>query len=81
MTTRTLHTMFVVAILNSRIALTYLVQLLSMKRVGILHGGVPHGLDEKAIPPAQRLRIANYHEIFGSPGSSTALSDGENGIL
>ncbi|KAE9393879.1 delta 9-fatty acid desaturase [Gymnopus androsaceus JB14] len=55
--------------------------LLAMKRVGVLHGGVPHGLDEKrAIPPSQRLRIARYTELL-SPGSSSAYSDGEEGLL
>ncbi|EIN08842.1 delta9-fatty acid desaturase [Punctularia strigosozonata HHB-11173 SS5] len=53
--------------------------LLSMKRVGILHGGHPHGLDEKTIPPAQRLRIARYSEMGNY--SSSALSDGEAGLL
>lgn len=52
-----------------------------MKRVGILAGGVPHGLDDKMIPPAQRLRIAQYKELSGSPYSSSAMSDGENGML
>jgi stearoyl-CoA desaturase (delta-9 desaturase) len=47
-----------------------------MKRVGILHGGVPHALDEKAVPPSQRLRVARHSEI-SSPYSSTACSDGE----
>ena len=56
--------------------------LLSMMRVGVLHGGHQHGLQDKAIPPSQRLRIARYNEMGGgSPyASSTAWSDGE-GIL
>jgi stearoyl-CoA desaturase (delta-9 desaturase) len=58
-----------------------LFQLLSMKRVGILAGGAPHGLDDKVIPPAQRLRIARYNEISNSPYSSSAMSDVENGML
>ncbi|KAH9842436.1 delta9-fatty acid desaturase [Rhodofomes roseus] len=51
--------------------------LLSMKRVGVLHGGVQHGLDDKNIPPAQRLRVARYSELLSSSGSasSTACSD------
>ena len=50
-----------------------------MKRVGVLHGGMRQGLDDKIIPPSQRLKIARYNEM--SPyGSSTAYSDGE-GIL
>ncbi|KAJ7619514.1 delta 9-fatty acid desaturase protein [Roridomyces roridus] len=36
--------------------------LLSMKRVGVLHGGVPHILDEKNVPPSQRLRITRFNE-------------------
>ena len=50
--------------------------LLSMMRVGILHGGAPHGLEEKAVPPSQRLRVARNSEL-SSPYSSTAYSDGE----
>lgn len=48
-----------------------------MKRVGILHGGAPHGLEDKTIPPSQRLRIAHYNELNASGYSSTAFSDGE----
>jgi len=51
-----------------------------MKRVGILHGGSPHGLEDKMIPPSQRLRVARYNEIGTSGYSSAALSDGE-GLL
>ncbi|KAL5498517.1 OLE1_1 [Sanghuangporus vaninii] len=56
--------------------------LLAMKRVGVLHGGMPHALDEKVIPPSQRLRIMRYSEIGSSDswGSATAVSDGE-GLL
>ncbi|CAL1709075.1 unnamed protein product [Somion occarium] len=54
---------------------------LSMLRVGVIHGGCQHGLEDRAVPPAQRLRIARYNELSGSPyASSTAWSDGE-GIL
>lgn len=56
------------------------IQLLAMKRVGILHGGSPHGLEDKMIPPSQRLRVARYNEIGTSGYSSAALSDGE-GLL
>lgn len=48
-----------------------------MKRVGVLHGGAPHGLEDKTIPPSQRLRIARYNELSASGYSSAALSDGE----
>jgi stearoyl-CoA desaturase (delta-9 desaturase) len=54
--------------------------LLSMMRVGILHGGHPHGLDDKAIPPSQRLKITRYNEL-GSPYASSAMSDGETGLM
>lgn len=50
-----------------------------MKRVGILHGGHPHALDDKLIPPSQRLRIARYNEL--GTFSSSAMSDGEAGLL
>jgi len=55
--------------------------LLAMKRVGVLHGGMAHGAEDKAVPPSQRLRIARYNEM-GSPYASSALSqsDGE-GLL
>lgn len=48
--------------------------LLSMKRVGVLHGGAPLGVDDKQIPPSQRLRIARYSELGTA---SSAWSDGE----
>jgi stearoyl-CoA desaturase (delta-9 desaturase) len=57
--------------------------LLSMKRVGILHGGYAHGTDEKKkVPPSQRLRIARYGEIgsFSASAMSDGISDGE-GLL
>jgi stearoyl-CoA desaturase (delta-9 desaturase) len=46
-----------------------------MKRVGVLHGGVPHGLEDKTIPPSQRLRIVRYNEIGGSEHNSAAHFD------
>ena len=51
-----------------------------MKRVGILRGGQPHGTEELAIPPSQKLRVARYNEMSSPYGSSTAMSDGE-GLL
>ena len=51
-----------------------------MKRVGILHGGIQHGLQDKTIPPAQRLRIARYNELRGSgyhSSGTSAVSDNE----
>ncbi|KAJ7185047.1 hypothetical protein C8R46DRAFT_883669 [Mycena filopes] len=44
--------------------------LLAMKRVGILHGGTPLAVDDKVIPPSQRLKIARYAELLSSSGSS-----------
>ena len=52
-------------------------QLLAMKRVGVLHGGTSHGVNDKDIPPSQRLKIARYNELSSAYGSSTAYSDGE----
>ncbi|KAF7973851.1 hypothetical protein HWV62_14148 [Athelia sp. TMB] len=52
--------------------------LLAMKRVGVLHGGMAHGSEDKAIPPSQRLRIARYNEMTGSPYASSALSQTED---
>lgn len=55
-----------------------ILQLLAMKRVGVLHGGQPHGLEDRFIPPSQRLKIARYNELGSShSGSSTAYSDSE----
>jgi stearoyl-CoA desaturase (Delta-9 desaturase) len=58
----------------------FISQLLAMKRVGVLHGGMRQGLDDKVIPPSQRLKIARYNEMSSPYASSTAYSDGE-GIL
>ncbi|KAJ7749286.1 delta 9-fatty acid desaturase protein [Mycena maculata] len=49
--------------------------LLAMKRVGVLHGGIPLAVDDKAIPPSQRLKIARYAELSSPYASSTAYSD------
>ncbi|KAJ7233751.1 delta 9-fatty acid desaturase protein [Mycena rebaudengoi] len=49
--------------------------LLAMKRVGVLHGGIPLAVDDRAIPPSQRLKIARYAELSSPYGSSTACSD------
>lgn len=54
-----------------------LFQLLAMKRVGVLHGGMRQGIDDKVVPPSQRLKIARYNELSSQYGSSTAYSDGE----
>ncbi|KDQ25415.1 hypothetical protein PLEOSDRAFT_1106344 [Pleurotus ostreatus PC15] len=53
--------------------------LLAMKRVGVLHGGHPHGLEEKLIPPSQSLKIARYNELSSSYASSS-WSDSEGMI-
>ncbi|KAF8886523.1 delta 9-fatty acid desaturase protein [Infundibulicybe gibba] len=42
-----------------------------------LHGGTPHGLEDKVVPPSQRLKIARYNELSSPYNSSTAWSDGE----
>ncbi|KAF8833648.1 delta 9-fatty acid desaturase protein [Paxillus ammoniavirescens] len=39
--------------------------LLAMKRVGILLGGAPHGLEERVVPPSQHLRITRHGELGG----------------
>ena len=55
-----------------------------MMRVGVLHGGVQHALDDKHVPPAQRLRVARYTELsspYASSASSTAASDDYDGML
>ncbi|KAI0034196.1 delta 9-fatty acid desaturase protein [Vararia minispora EC-137] len=54
--------------------------LLSMMRVGVLCGGVPHALEEKAVPPSQRLRVARNDELanpYSSPGSSSGYEGEE----
>jgi hypothetical protein len=47
-----------------------------MKRVGVLLGGMPHGLlDNQTIPPSQRLMIAHYDDInFSSSSSSSSYT-------
>lgn len=62
---------------SGSLTLILFLQLLAMKRVGVLHGGMPHGSEEKAIPPSQRLRITRYSET-GSPYASSALSQTED---
>ncbi|KZT11179.1 delta9-fatty acid desaturase [Laetiporus sulphureus 93-53] len=52
---------------------------LSMMRVGVLSGGMQHGLDDKSVPPSQRLRIARYSELCLN-SASTSWSEDE-GIL
>lgn len=78
MTIQMRHTMYVLDFDCITLIVTFH-QLLAMKRVGVLHGGAPHGTEDK-IPPSQRLKIARYNELSSAYGSSTAYSDGE-GIL
>ncbi|KAJ7665235.1 hypothetical protein DFH06DRAFT_1186833 [Mycena polygramma] len=52
--------------------------LLAMKRVGVLHGGIPLAVDDKVIPPSQRLKIGRYAELSSPNASSTAYSDYED---
>ncbi|KAF7317096.1 Delta-9 fatty acid desaturase protein [Mycena chlorophos] len=37
--------------------------LCAMRRVGVLHGGVPHAMEEKVIPPGQLLQVAAAEEL------------------
>lgn len=37
-----------------------------MMRVGVLHGGMPQALEERAIPPSQHLRVMRYSEAVQS---------------
>jgi len=56
--------------------------LLAMKRVGVLHGGMALGIEDKAIPPSQKLRIARYNEMGSGYGSSAVeQSDGGEGLM
>ena len=52
-----------------------------MMRVGVLHGGMQHALEDKHVPPAQRLRVARYTELSSPYASSTAASDDYDGML
>jgi len=51
-------------------------QLLSMMRVGVLHGGVPHALEERSIPPSQHLRVTRYDEIPTMQGPAAGMENG-----
>ncbi|KAJ7637044.1 delta 9-fatty acid desaturase protein [Roridomyces roridus] len=58
--------------------------LLAMKRVGVLHNGIPLAVDDKAIPPSQRLKIARYAELSSTTGASSATYsdvDEKEGLL
>ncbi|KAJ7048227.1 delta9-fatty acid desaturase [Mycena amicta] len=37
--------------------------LCAMRRVGVLHGGVPHAMEEKVVPPSQLLLVAEHEEL------------------
>lgn len=40
--------------------------LLAMKRVGVLNGGAPLGVND--VPPSQRLKVARYNELISADG-------------
>lgn len=51
-------------------------QLLSMMRVGVLHGGMPHALEEKAVPPSQHLRVTRFDEMTATLGPAAGVENG-----
>ncbi|KAI0292881.1 delta9-fatty acid desaturase [Russula brevipes] len=51
--------------------------LLSMMRVGVLHGGIPHALEERSIPPSQHLRVTRYNEV---PPTTPGLAVGMENV-
>ncbi|EPQ54719.1 delta 9-fatty acid desaturase protein [Gloeophyllum trabeum ATCC 11539] len=56
--------------------------LLSMYRVAILEHGYQQGVEEKVVPPAQRLRILRYNEMgYGSSSDETLVGDEEVKLL
>jgi hypothetical protein len=34
-----------------------------MKRVGIIEGGHPHGIDKRVIPPGQHWKVSRFDEV------------------
>ena len=59
-----------------RADLPWRTQLLSMMRVGVLHGGVPHALEERSIPPSQHLRVTRYDEMPTMQGPAAGMENG-----
>lgn len=50
-------------------------KLLSMMRVGVLHGGMPQALEEKAVPPSQHLRVMRYSEAQALQKPATSVDN------
>jgi len=47
-----------------------------MMRVGVLHGGMPHALEEKNIPPSQHLRVTRFDEMTATLGPAAGMENG-----
>ena len=46
-----------------------------MMRVGVLHGGMPQALEERAIPPSQHLRVMRYSEAQAVQNPATGANN------
>jgi stearoyl-CoA desaturase (delta-9 desaturase) len=47
-----------------------------MMRVGVLHGGMPHALEEQAVPPSQHLRVTRFDEMTTTRGPAAGMENG-----